>query len=113
MNCRNESPQMEVIMFSPAIRNILCALAAATLAVLSRATAETSQVAFISSDGSPTQPGLPEPSIFRGVAQAMVVAPDADLPLRLITPDERLYTLSGNGNWPRTSSKVAAAAYLG
>ncbi len=85
----------------------------ATLAVLSHSTAETSQVVFISSDGSPTEPGLPEPSIFRGVAEAMVVAPDADLPLRLITPDERLYTLSGNGNWPRTSSKVAAAAYLG
>ena len=36
----------------------------------------------------------------------MVVAPDADLPLRLITPDQRLYTLSSNGNWPRTDSKV-------
>jgi hypothetical protein len=39
------------------------------------------------------------------------VAPDAALPLHLITPDQRLYTLSGNGNWPRTSSKVAAAAF--
>ena len=36
----------------------------------------------------------------------MVVAPDLALPLRLITPDQRLYTLSGNGSWPRTSSKV-------
>ncbi len=83
----------------------------ATLAVLSRATAETSEVGFISSDGSPTLPTLVDPSIFRGAAQAMVVAPDAALPLRLITPDQRLYTLSSNGNWPRTSSKVAAAAY--
>lgn len=83
----------------------------ATLAVLSRPPEETSQVGFISVDGSPTAPTLVAPSVFRGAAQAMVVAPDADLPLRLITPDQRLYTLSGNGNWPRTSSKVAAAAY--
>lgn len=83
----------------------------ATLAVLARPTTETSQVSFVSADGSPTLPTLVEPSVFRGAAQAMVVAPDADLPLLLITPDQRLYTLSGNGNWPRTSSKVAAAAY--
>ncbi len=49
--------------------------------------------------------------MFRGVAQAMVVAPDADLPMHLITPDQRLYTLSSNGNWPRTTSKVEAAAF--
>jgi hypothetical protein len=83
----------------------------ATLAVLARTATDTSQVSFVSADGSPTSPTLVEPSVFRGAAQAMVVAPDADLPLRLITPDQRLYTLSGNGNWPRTSSKVAAAAY--
>jgi hypothetical protein len=83
----------------------------ATLAVLSRPTAETSQVEFISSDGSPTPPSLIQPNIFRGVSQAMVIAPDVGLPLRLITPDQRLYTLGGNGNWPRTSSKVAAAVY--
>ncbi len=83
----------------------------ATLAVLSRPTAETSEVGFISSDGSPTSPSLVEPTIFRGAAQAMVVAPQASLPLHLITPDQRLYTLSGNGSWPRTSSKVAAAAF--
>jgi hypothetical protein len=83
----------------------------ATLAVLSRPTAETSQVGFISADGSPTPPGLVAPSIFREATQAMVVVPDGRLPLLLITPDQRLYTLSANGNWPRTSSKVAAAAY--
>ena len=49
----------------------------ATLAVLSRTSAETSQVSYISSDGSPVAPDLIEPSIFRGAAQAMVVAPDA------------------------------------
>ncbi|MCW2762597.1 MAG: hypothetical protein JWR85_2798 [Marmoricola sp.] len=83
----------------------------ATLAVLSRLTDETSQVSFISSDGSPTPPAVVAPSVFRGAAQAMVVAPDANLSLMLITPDQRLYTLSSNGNWPRASSKVAAAAY--
>ncbi len=41
-----------------------------------------------------------------------MVAPDTGLPLRLVTPDQRLYTLSGNGSWPRTDSKVAAAAYV-
>ena len=51
-------------------------------------------------------PELIEPSVFRGAAQTMVVDPDSTLPLRLITPDQRLYTLSGNGNWPRTDSKV-------
>jgi hypothetical protein len=83
----------------------------ATLAVLSRPTAETSQVGFIAADGSPVNPALAQPSIFRGAAQAMVVAPDTSLPLLLITPDQRLYTLSDNGNWPRTSSKVAGATY--
>ena len=83
----------------------------ATLAVLSRTSAETSQVSYISFDSSPVDPELTDPSVFRGAAQAMVVAPDTGLPLRLITPDQRLYTLSTNGNWPRTDSKVAAAAY--
>ncbi len=83
----------------------------ATLAVLSRPTAETSKVSYVSYDGSPPSPAETDPSLFRGAAQAMVVDPDADLPLRLITPDQRLYTLSGNGNWPRTDSKVLAAAY--
>jgi hypothetical protein len=84
----------------------------ATLAVLSRPTAETSKLSFISADGSPTDPTLVEPSVFRGAAAAMVVAPNADLPLHLITPDQRLYTLSSNGNWPRTTSKVEAAALV-
>ena len=85
----------------------------ATLAVLSRPTEETSKVDFVSADGSPTAPGLLEPSVFRGAAQAMVVQPDMSLPIHLITPDQRVYTLdsSGTGNWPRTTSKVAAAAY--
>jgi hypothetical protein len=83
----------------------------ATLAVLSRTSAEASEVSFISADGSPTPPTLVEPSVFRGTAQSMVVAPDADLPLHLVTPEQRLYTLSSNGSWPRTTSKVEAAAY--
>jgi hypothetical protein len=83
----------------------------ATLAVLSRSSAEASKVSFISADGSPALPTLIEPSVFRGAAQAMVVAPDADLPLHLVTPEQRLYTLSSNGSWPRTTSKVEAAAY--
>lgn len=85
----------------------------ATLAILSRPSAETSQVDFISTDGSPTSTDLVAPSLFRGPAEAMVVAPDIGLPLRLITPDQRLYTLSGNGTWPRTISKVTAAGYAG
>jgi hypothetical protein len=83
-----------------------------TLAVLSRGSAETSQVSYISSDGSPVAPDLTGPSVFRGVAQTMVVDADTTLPLRLITPDQRLYTLSGNGNWPRTDSRVVAATYV-
>jgi hypothetical protein len=83
----------------------------ATLAVLSRPSAETSQLSFISADGSPTEPTLVEPSVFRGAAHEMVVAPDADLPLHLVTPNQRLYTLSSNGSWPRTTSKVEAATF--
>jgi hypothetical protein len=84
----------------------------ATLAVLSRTSSETSQLSYVSSDGSPVAPDLVDPSVFRGAAQALVVAPDVNLPVRLIPPAQRLYTLSSNGNWPRTSSKVAAAAYV-
>ena len=83
----------------------------ATLAVLRRPTPETSQVTQVAYDGSPSASSSTDPSVFRGAAQSMVVAPDPALPLRLITPDQRLYTLDANGNWPRTTSKVLAAAY--
>jgi hypothetical protein len=82
-----------------------------TVAVLGRPTPETSQVSYRSSDGSPVSPVLTEPSVFRGAADSMVVAPDRSLPLRLVTPDQRIYTLSPTGSWPRTTSKVGAAAY--
>ena len=84
----------------------------ATLAVLTRPTDETSEVTFVGSDGSPVSPDLVQPSVFRGAAAALVVAPDPDSLLRLITPDQRLYTLSPGGAWPRSSSRVAAATYL-
>ena len=84
----------------------------ATVAVLTRPTDETSEVNFVGSDGSPADPTLVHPSIFRGAASALVVAPDTDLPLRLITPDQRLYTLDDNGSWPRSDSRVLAAAYV-
>jgi hypothetical protein len=84
----------------------------ATLAVLTRPTEETSEVTFVSSDGSPVSPDLVQPNVFRGAAAALVVAPDTDLPLHLITPDQRLYTLSAGGAWPRSSSRVAAATYV-
>ncbi len=80
--------------------------------MLSRSSAETGQVSYISADGSPATPDLVDPSLFRGAAQAMVVAPNANLPLLLLTADQRLYTLGSNGNWPRTSSKIAAATYV-
>jgi hypothetical protein len=83
-----------------------------TLAVLSRTSAETSQVSYISADSSPVDQSLTDPNVFRGATEAMVVAPSINLPLRLITPDQRLYTLSSNGNWPRTDSKVLAATYV-
>lgn len=84
----------------------------ATLAVLTRPTDETSEVTFVGADGSPVDESLVQPSIFRGAASALVVAPDTDLPLRLITPDQRMYTLNVSGAWPRSDSRVAAAAYL-
>ncbi|WP_155918243.1 LpqB family beta-propeller domain-containing protein [Marmoricola sp. URHB0036] len=83
-----------------------------TLAVLSRTSAETSQVTYISADSSPVDSTLTDPNVFRGATAAMVIAPAVNLPLRLITPDQRLYTLSSNGNWPRSDSKVLAATYV-
>ena len=83
-----------------------------TLAVLTRPTAEISEVTFVSSDGSPVDPDLVEPSVFRGAATTLVVAPDTGLPLRLITPDQRLYTLDDSGSWPRSSSRVVAGTYV-
>lgn len=85
----------------------------ATLAVLLRQTPETSVVDLVPYDGSPLPPEVTVPSTFRGAAQALVVAPDTETPLRLITPDQRVYTLTDSGTWPRTTSRVAAAAYAG
>lgn len=84
----------------------------ATLAVLTRPTAQSSDVTFIGSDGSPPPESLVQPSTFRGAASAMVVAPDTDLPIRLITRDQRLYTLGESGSWPRSSVRIGAGAYL-
>lgn len=83
----------------------------ATLAVLSRTGAETSRVDYVSADGSPVAASLVEPSLFRDDATQLVVSPQADVPLRLLTADERLFTLAVGGTWPRTASQVQAAAY--
>ncbi|ROR91535.1 LpqB family beta-propeller domain-containing protein [Nocardioides aurantiacus] len=83
----------------------------ATLAVLSSTGAETSRVDYVSADGSPVAPGLVEPSLFRDDATALVVSPQADVPLRLVTADERLFTLAAGGSWPRTASDLVAATY--
>lgn len=83
----------------------------ATLAVLSRTGAETSRVDYVSADGSPVAPGLVEPSLFRDRAVALVVSPQLDVPLRLVTADQRLFTLAAGGTWPRTGSQLVAATY--
>lgn len=83
----------------------------ATLVVLSRTGAETSRVDYVSADGSPVGTSLVEPSLFRDDAVQLVVSPQADVPLRLVTADERLFTLADGGTWPRTASQLAAAAY--
>jgi hypothetical protein len=82
-----------------------------TLAVLARTGQDTSQVTYVSDDGSPVSPSLVDPSIFREGAVALVVAPDGNLPLSLVTDDQRLYTLSPTGQWARSDSKVAQATY--
>lgn len=83
----------------------------ATLAVLLRPTAETSVVDLVPYDGSPLPATVTVPSTFRGAAQSLVVSPDGATPLRLVTPDQRLFTLSSGGTWPRTTTRVVAAAY--
>ncbi|KQT89362.1 hypothetical protein ASG49_16425 [Marmoricola sp. Leaf446] len=83
----------------------------ATLAVLSRTGAETSRVDYVSADGSPVGSGLVEPSVFRDDATELVVSPQADVPLRLVTADQRLFTLVAGGTWPRTASELGAATY--
>ncbi|SDS27341.1 Sporulation and spore germination [Nocardioides scoriae] len=82
-----------------------------TLAVLTRPSRETSRVAFLSSDGSPVEPGLVEPSLFRGVGTALAVSPQLEVPLRLVDSRQQLFTLSDTGTWPLTSSKISAADY--
>ena len=44
-------------------------------------------------------------------ADALVVSPQADVPLRLVTADQRLFTLVAGGTWPRTASELGAATY--
>lgn len=83
----------------------------ATLALLSRPTAETSRVTYLAPDGSPVSTALPEPSVFRGPAAALAVAPDGNLPLHVVTPAQQLYTLAGNGQWVRDLTGVRAVTY--
>ena len=56
-------------------------------------------------------PLLVEPSVFRDNPIGLVVAPDAELPIGLVTSDQRLYTLGRNGQWLRSQSKVIDATY--
>ncbi len=83
----------------------------ATLALLTRPSNETSAVSFVSFDGSPTSQALVEPGLFREVATSLVVAPDPDLPLLIVTPDQRLFQLTGSGQWVRSSERFLAATY--
>ncbi|MEO5653151.1 MAG: LpqB family beta-propeller domain-containing protein [Marmoricola sp.] len=83
----------------------------ATLALLSRPTAETSAVSFVSVDGSPISQGLVEPGLFREVASSLVVSPDVDLPLLIVTPDQRLFRLTSSGQWARSTERFLSAAY--
>ncbi len=83
----------------------------ATLALLSRPSAETSAVSFVSSDGSPVSQALVEPELFREVATSLVVAPDADLPLLIVTPDQRLFRLTSSAQWSKSAERFLAATY--
>lgn len=82
-----------------------------TLALLARPSGDTSQVVFIGAEGSPVAATLLQPSVFRGAATTLVVSPDLEVPVRLLSADQGVFTLSGSGQWPRTGSRVLAAAY--
>lgn len=84
---------------------------AGTLALLARPSGDTSRVVLVSADGSPVASTVLQPSEFRGAATALVVAPHPEAPVRLVTADQRVFTLTGNGQWPHTGSRVLAAAY--
>jgi hypothetical protein len=84
---------------------------AGTLALLSRPTSETSRVSYLSADGSPASSALVEASVFRGSLTALVVAPENNLPLRVVTAGQRVYALNSNGQWAPGTSKVLAATY--
>ena len=66
---------------------------------------------YLAPDGSPVSTALPEPSVFRGPAASLAVAPDGNLPLHLVTPSQQLYSLAGNGQWVRDLTGVRAATY--
>ena len=70
-----------------------------------------SVVSYVSTDGSPVSPVLADPATFREGAVSLVVAPDGDLPLGLVTADQRLYILGSTGQWARSDSKVLQATY--
>ena len=84
----------------------------ATLAVLTRPTDETSEVSFVSSDGSPVVARPVQPSVFRGAGRGArglarhrpAAAPDHPRPAALHAQRQR--------SWPRSSSRVAAATYV-
>ncbi len=82
-----------------------------TLALLARPGGDTSRTVLVSSDGSPVAATVLQPSDFRGAATSLVVAPHPEAPVRLLTADQRVFTLTGNGQWPHTGSRVLAAAY--
>ena len=82
-----------------------------TLALLSRSGPESSAVDYLSADGSPVARTLVTPSLFRGTATSLAVSPDRDLPLMLLSSDQRLYKLTPSGQWARSQTKVVGATY--
>jgi hypothetical protein len=88
---------------------------ATTVAVLTRPASGADQVVYVELDGSPGPQDSPDsdpPPALPGVVASLVSNPDPALPLRAVSTDRHLFTLTDDGRWERAAmTDVVAAAY--
>jgi hypothetical protein len=86
---------------------------ATTVAVLTHPTNAGGKIYSAELDGSPGQQRSPGSGQIPGDLIGLLASPDPALPLRVLTSDGSLLTLTPTGVWRRTVSGLRAAAYVG
>lgn len=84
---------------------------ATTVALLVQASASSGRVLSVELDGSPGRASSRFSDPVPGTVLGLVASADDRLPLRVVTADGRLLTLTSSGAWTRTVVGVSAAAY--